>query len=136
MLTLHFLNFACCWLALLSYPCRVPASSVCTAIAGTLTWIQNLFTAACQSGFPGGSEGKESTCNAGRHRRCGLDRWVGKISWRRAWHSSILAWRIPQRSLVGSMGLKWVAKSLSIITDSLLTASHSSCLHCNVEMKY
>ena len=29
-------------------------------------------------GFPGGSEGKESTCNAG-------DAWVGKMPWRRAW---------------------------------------------------
>ena len=32
-----------------------------------------------------------------RHRRCGFDFWVGKITWRRimATHSSILAWRIP-----------------------------------------
>ena len=28
----------------------------------------------------------------GRH---GFDSWVGKISWRRAWQPSILAWRIP-----------------------------------------
>ena len=32
-------------------------------------------------GFPGGSEGKESTCNAGD---LGFDPWVGKIPWR-AW---------------------------------------------------
>ena len=31
-------------------------------------------------GFPGGSAGKESTCNAGRS---GFDPWVGKIPWRR-----------------------------------------------------
>ena len=30
--------------------------------------------------FPGGSDGKESTCNG----RPGLDPWVGKI-WRREW---------------------------------------------------
>ena len=28
------------------------------------------------TGFPGGSDGKESACN---------DPWVGKIPWRRAW---------------------------------------------------
>ena len=33
-------------------------------------------------GFPGGSVGKEATCNAGDP---GLDPWVGKIPWKRAW---------------------------------------------------
>ena len=32
-------------------------------------------------GFPGGSAGKESVCNAGE--RPGFDPWVGKVSWRR-----------------------------------------------------
>ena len=32
-------------------------------------------------GFPGGSGGKESTCNAGDL----FNPWVGKIPWRRAW---------------------------------------------------
>ena len=32
-------------------------------------------------GFPGGSDGKESSCNAGDRS----DPWVGKIPWRRAW---------------------------------------------------
>ena len=36
-------------------------------------------------GFPGGSDGKESTCNAGD---LGFDPWVGKIPWRRAWQPS------------------------------------------------
>ena len=35
-------------------------------------------------GFPGGASGKESACHYRRHRRHGLDLWVGKISWRRA----------------------------------------------------
>ena len=34
-------------------------------------------------GFPGGSDGKESTCNAGDQE--GLDPCVGKILWRREW---------------------------------------------------
>ena len=49
---------------------------------------------------PGGSVGKESTCNVGDHlqcRRCWFNPWVGKIPWRmeKATHSYILAWRIP-----------------------------------------
>ena len=42
-------------------------------------------------GFPDGSDGKESACNAG------FDLWVGKIPLEkgRATHSSILAWEIP-----------------------------------------
>ena len=33
-------------------------------------------------GFPGGSDGKESACNAGRP---GFSPWVGKITLRREW---------------------------------------------------
>ena len=33
-------------------------------------------------GFPGGSDGKESACNAGRP---GFDPWVRKIPWRKEW---------------------------------------------------
>jgi len=48
-------------------------------------------------GFPGSSDGKESTYNAGDLRLIpGLGK--GKIPWRRegmATHSSILAWRSP-----------------------------------------
>ena len=35
--------------------------------------------------FPGGSSGKEPTCQCRRHKRHGFSLWVGKISWRRAW---------------------------------------------------
>ena len=34
-------------------------------------------------GFPGDSDGKESTCNAGDF--CRFNPWVGKIPWRMAW---------------------------------------------------
>jgi len=33
-------------------------------------------------GFPGGTSGKEPTCQC---RRPGFDPWVGKIPWRRTW---------------------------------------------------
>ena len=33
-------------------------------------------------GFPGGTSGKDSTCQSRRHKRCGFDPWVRKILWR------------------------------------------------------
>ena len=36
-------------------------------------------------GYPGGNSGKEPVCQWGRHKRCRLSPWVGKIPWRRAW---------------------------------------------------
>jgi len=35
---------------------------------------------------------KEPACQC---RRCGFNFWVGKIPWRRKYHCSILAWKIP-----------------------------------------
>ena len=46
-----------------------------------------------EEGFPGGSDGKESTCNVGDPvKSLG---WEGPLEKGRATHSSILAWRIP-----------------------------------------
>ena len=36
-------------------------------------------------GFPGGTSGKEPTCQCRGHKRCEFDPWAGKIPWRRAW---------------------------------------------------
>ena len=36
-------------------------------------------------GFLGGASGKELTCQSRRHKRYGLNPWVVKIPWRRAW---------------------------------------------------
>ena len=52
-------------------------------------------------GFPGGSEGKDSACNAGDPT---FDPWVGKIPWRRNWQPTAVV--LPgeshgPRSLVG-----------------------------------
>ena len=48
-------------------------------------------------GFPGGTSGKELTCQCKRLKRCGFDPWVGKIPLQEgmASYSSILAWKIP-----------------------------------------
>ena len=44
-------------------------------------------------GFPGGSDGKESTCNAGDSGL--IPGWEDPLGKEMATHSSILAWRIP-----------------------------------------
>ena len=54
--------------------------------------------------FPGGSVGKESTCNARDTGDCRFDPLVGKILWRRAWQPTPVF--LPgefhgQRGLVG-----------------------------------
>ena len=36
-------------------------------------------------GFPSDSSGKKSACQCKRNKRRGLDPWVRKIPWRRAW---------------------------------------------------
>ena len=66
-------------------------------------------------GFPGGSSGKEPTCQCRRCKRCGLNPWVGNIAIYSsleegmATDSSVLAWRIHgQRSLrsIGSQRVR------------------------------
>ena len=54
--------------------------------------------------FPGGTSGKEHTCQCRRHKRYGFSLWVGKIPWRRAWQPTLVC--LPgeayeQRSLGG-----------------------------------
>ena len=52
-------------------------------------------------GFPGGSDGKESVCNAGdRGSILGFGRSLEKGV---ATHSSILAWRIPWAEELGEL---------------------------------
>ncbi|XDA77725.1 hypothetical protein R6Z07F_007854 [Ovis aries] len=45
--------------------------------------------------FPGGASGKELACQCRRRKRHRFHPWVRKMPWRRATHSSILAWRYP-----------------------------------------
>ena len=54
--------------------------------------------------FPGGSRGKEPTCQCKRHKRHGFNPWVQKIPWRRKWQPTSVF--LPekshgQRSLMG-----------------------------------
>ena len=71
-------------------------------------------------GFPGGAGGTESACQC---RRCGLDPWVRKIPWRRAWQPTAVF--MPgeshgQRGLAGTYStqgckelhmMKWLSTS-------------------------
>ena len=60
-------------------------------------------------GFPGGSDDKKSTCNAGtRVQSLGQEDPLEK---RTALHSCILAWRIPWTEEPGRLPLLVVAKS-------------------------
>ena len=41
-------------------------------------------------GFPDGARGKEPACQCMNCRRCGLDPWVRKIPWRKAWQPTLV----------------------------------------------
>ena len=63
--------------------------------------------------FPGGTSGKESTCQCRRHKKCGFDPWVGEIPWSRKWEATLvfLPGKIPwteEPSRLQSMGLQRV----------------------------
>ena len=69
-------------------------------------------------GFPGGTSGKEPTCQCRRHKRCGFNPWVRKITWRRAWQpTSVFLSGESQgkRSLVGYS--PWGHKELIRLSD-------------------
>ena len=64
-------------------------------VSVTAHWVKQLklYSTFTKEGFPGGSDGKESVCNAGDLvRSLG---WEDPLEKELATHSSILAWRIP-----------------------------------------
>ena len=74
----------------------------CTKISHTFNLLLNTPQGAL--GCPGGTSGKEPTCQCRRHKRHGFDPWVRKTPWRRAWQPTPVL--LPgefhgQRSLVG-----------------------------------
>ena len=86
----------------------------------TTKWYKKrLLISIINEGFPGGSDGKESACNAGD---LGSIPGLGRFPWRRAWQPTPLF--LPggshgQRSLVGCS--PWVRKE-SDMTEQLSTA--------------
>ena len=70
-------------------------------------------------GFPGGTRGKESTCQCRRCKRHGFDLLIGKMLCRREWkHSSSLAWKIPWTEEPGRLQLSSVQFSRSVMSNS------------------
>ena len=66
-------------------------------------------------GFSGGSDSEESTCNAGDPGSIsGLGSYRGQGN---GYHSSILAWRIPQTEEPGRLQFMLVAKSWTQLSD-------------------
>ena len=69
-------------------------------------------------GFPGGSSGKESSCQCRTCKRFGFDPWVSKTPWRRAWQPTPVF--LPGESQ-GQKGLGVYSQSVgcSVMPDSL-----------------
>ena len=78
--------------------------------------------------FPGGASGEELAYQCRRHKRCGLDPWVGEIPLRRAWQPTPVF--LPgeshgQRSLAGyspwgrRVGHDWNDLACSLLFTSL-----------------
>ena len=67
------------------------------------------------TGFPDGSVGKESACNARDHIKCrrpGFSPWVGKIPWWRTWKPTPVFLPGKLRSLLGYSS--WGCKELDM----------------------
>ena len=65
-------------------------------------------------GFPGGTSGKEATCQCRRHMRHSFDPWIGKIPWTRAWQPTPVflrgSWQATvHRAPKSRIGLKWLS---------------------------
>ena len=63
-----------------------------------IPWRRDRLPIPVLMGFPGGSGGKECTCNA----KTWFDPWVGKIPWRRAWQPTPVF--LPGEFQLQSMG--------------------------------
>ena len=83
--------------------------------------------------FPGGTSGKESTCQCMRCQRRRLDLWVGKIPWRKEWQPTPLFLSgkpTGQRSLAGCS--PWGHKELDM-TEYTHTHTHTQIIDtCNL----
>ena len=73
------------------------------------------------TGFPGGSDGKDSACNVGDLGS--ILGWEDPIEEGVATHSSILAWRIPWTEEPGRLYSLWGHKGLK--TTEQLTHTHT-----------
>ena len=100
-------------------------------------WACKDFTcSAGDPGFPGGTSGKEPTCQCRLDIRDGCDPWDGKVPLEQgmATHASILAWRIPwieepdklQSMRLQRAGHDWVTNTFTFFTFRGSTQIQSS----------
>ena len=94
-------------------------------------------------GCPGGTNGKEPACQSRRHKRCGLDPWVWKSPWRRAWQptpvflpgESLWAEESDVQQSIGSQRVRhdWsdLAHACTISTIWLFWIECQSILYCS-----
>ena len=84
-------------------------------LVGKIPWRRDKLPTPVFSGFPGGSDGKESACNG--------ETWVWPLSWEdpleegKSTHSSILAWRIPMDRGAWWAAVHGVANSQTWLSD-------------------
>ena len=89
----------------------------CICLPGQLQQSTQIRLIKQKLGFPGGTSGKEPTCQCRRYKRCEFNPWVGKIPWHREWQPTLgfLPGKFRgQRSLVGyspqRVGHNWVTE--------------------------
>ena len=75
-------------------------------------------------GFPGGTRGKDPTCQCRRHKRCRFNPWARKIPWRRAWQCSCL------RNLMDTGGCGAVQRVTETQTRVKGPSTHARTLLC------
>ena len=82
-------------------------------------------------GFPGGTSGKEPTCQCRRHKRRGFHPWIRKIPWRRAWQPTpvfLLGESHGQRRLAGYSPWGYKESDMTKVTEH-------ACTHARKEVK-
>ena len=112
------------WLAIMILKTRNQKGFVLTA-ANLKQSLWLYMTSWSVVGFPGGTSGKEPTCQCRKHKRCRFNPWVGNILWQRAWQPTLVS--VPgeshgERSLGGYS--PWGCKE-SDMTDRLSTAQNA-----------
>ena len=90
-----------------------------------LKQLMNIFS------IPGGTIGKESTCQCQRHKRCKFDPWVERLPWRKTWQPTavFLSGKFQgQRSLAGYS--PWGCKSQTRLSNwTAKTLTNTTCTH-------
>ena len=113
------------WASLIAQSVKNPRAMQETLVdswVGEICWRSDRLPTPVLLGFPCGSAGKESTCNAGDLGST----WVGKIPWRRAWQPTPVFWPGEFHGLYSPQGRKEsdTTKQLSLSLSSSRKTPH------------